>query len=143
MERSPFRWIDLFGTGACWAATGFSCFTLVAQTGHISAAIVKRNNGHVRLISVGTTRQVMAAADDFLRTNEDSTSAQKTKRWLNDRASEKQRTQLNKRGVHVGAFDFSWTKYKAACMLNYVWNKQFIDNIVNNVIQENSADEPW
>jgi len=141
MERSPFRWIDLFGTGTCWAATGFNGFTLVAQTSHISAAIVKRNNGRVRLVSVGTTRQVMAAADDFLRTNEDSTSAQKTKRWLNDRVSEKQRAQLNRHGVHVGAFDFSWTKYKAACMLNYVWNRQFIDNLVNNVIQKDMTDE--
>ena len=139
MERSPFRWIDLFGTGSCWAASGFNGFALVAQTGDISAAVVKKNNGRVRLISVGTNRQVMAAADDFLRTNEDSTSAQKTKRWLNDRASEKQRAQLNRHGVHVGAFDFSWTKYKAACMLNYVWNKQFIDNLVNDVIRKESA----
>ena len=65
----------------------------------------------------------------------------KTKRWLNDRVSEKQRAQLNRHGVHVGAFDFSWTKYKAACMLNYVWNRQFIDNLVNNVIQKDITDE--
>jgi len=147
MERSPFRWIDLFGTGSCWAATGFNGFAIVADLGHISAAIVKRNmeaiylpeQGRVRLISVGTLRQTMAAADDFLRTNEDGDSAKKTKRWLNDRVSEKQRDKLNRHGVHVGAFDFSWTKYKAACMLNYVWNKQFIDGIIQNIIQKESA----
>lgn len=136
MERSPFRWIDLFGTGSCWAATGFNGFTIVADLGDISAAVVKRNKGHARLISVGTLRQVMAAADDFLRTNEDGNSAKKTKRWLNDRVSEKQRNLLNTYGVHVGALDFSWTKYKAACMLNYVWNKPFIDETVKNVIQK-------
>jgi DNA repair protein RadD len=147
MERSPFRWIDLFGTGSCWAATGFNGFAIVADLGHISVAIVKRNmeaiylpeQGRVRLISVGTLRQTMAAADDFLRTNEDGDSAKKTKRWLNDRVSEKQRDKLNRHGVHVGAFDFSWTKYKAACMLNYVWNKQFIDGIIQNIIQKESA----
>ena len=147
MERSPFRWIDLFGTGSCWAATGFNGFAIVADLGHISAAIVKRNmeaiylpeQGRVRLVSVGTLRQAMAAADDFLRTNEDGDSAKKTKRWLNDRISEKQRDKLNRHGVHVGAFDFSWTKYKAACMLNYVWNKQFIDGTIQNIIQKESA----
>ena len=139
MERSPFRWIDLFGTGSCWAATGFNGFAFVADLGYISAAVVKRNQGRVRLISVGTLRQTMAAADDFLRTNEDSDSAKKTKRWLNDRVSEKQRDKLNRHGVHVGAFDFSWTKYKAACMLNYVWNKQFIDGTIQNIIQKESA----
>lgn len=139
MERSPFRWIDLFGTGSCWAATGFNGFAFVADLGYISAAVVKRNQGRVRLVSVGTLRQTMAAADDFLRTNEDSDSAKKTKRWLNDRVSEKQRDKLNRHGVHVGAFDFSWTKYKAACMLNYVWNKQFIDGTIQNIIQKESA----
>ena len=139
MERSPFRWIDLFGTGSCWAATGFNGFAIVADLGHISAAVVKRNQGRVRLVSVGTLRQAMAAADDFLRTNEDGDSAKKTKRWLNDRVSEKQRDKLNRHGVHVGAFDFSWTKYKAACMLNYVWNKQFIDGTIQNIIQKERA----
>jgi superfamily II DNA or RNA helicase len=147
MERSPFRWIDLFGTGSCWAATGFNGFAIVADLGHISAAIVKRNmeaiylpeQGKVRLVSIGTLRQAMAAADDFLRTNEDGDSAKKTKRWLNDRVSEKQRDMLNRYGIHVGALDFSWTKYKAACMLNYVWNKQYIDGIIQNIIQKESA----
>ena len=139
MERSPFRWIDLFGTGSCWAATGFNGFAIVADLGHISAAVVKRNQGRVRLVSVGTLRQAMAAADDFLRTNEDGDSAKKTKRWLNDRTSQKQRELLNRHGVHVGAFDFSWTKYKAACMLNYVWNKQFIDGTIQNIIQKERA----
>ena len=84
----------------------------------------------------------MAAADDFMRVNENSDSAKKSKRWLNDRVSEKQRAQLNRHGVHVGAFDFSWTKYKAACMLNYIWNKKFIDSHVNYIAQKAMNDEP-
>ncbi len=139
MDRSPFRWIDLFGTGSCWSATGFNAFALVAQLGDVSAALVKRNNGRVRLISIGTLRQAMAAADDFLRTNEDGSSAKKTKRWLDDRITEKQRVLLGRQGVHIGALDFSWTKYKGACMLNYVWNKQFIDGTIQNIIQKESA----
>ncbi len=141
MERSPFRWIDLFGTGSCWSSSGFNGFSLVAETTCASVALVKKNDGRVRVISIGSTRQVMAAADDFMRVNENSDSAKKSKRWLNDRVSEKQRVQLNKHGVHVGAFDFSWTKYKAACMLNYIWNKRFIDTYVNDVAQKAINDE--
>ena len=94
MERSPFRWVDLFGNGACLAATGFNCFALIAEVDELSMAIVKRTNSRVRLISVGTKKQAMAAADDYMRQHESSDSAKKTKRWLNDPVSDKQRSAL-------------------------------------------------
>ena len=136
MERSPFRWIDLFGNQACLAATGFNCFALIAEVDGTSMAVTKKTNGKVRLISVGSKRQVMAAADDYMRQHETGDSAKKTKRWLNDPVSDKQRSALSRQGVTVSPIDFSWTKYRAACMLNYTWNKQFVDNIVYNVISE-------
>ena len=136
MERSPFRWVDLFGNQACLAATGFNCFALIAEVDGTSMAVTKKTNGRVRLISVGSKRQVMAAADDYMRQHETGDSAKKTKRWLNDPVSDKQRSALLRQGVNVSPIDFSWTKYRAACMLNYAWNKQFVDNIVYNVISE-------
>ena len=136
MERSPFRSVDLFGNQACLAATGFNCFALIAEVDGTSMAVTKKTNGRVRLISVGSKRQVMAAADDYMRQHETGDSAKKTKRWLNDPVSDKQRSALARQGVNVSPIDFSWTKYRAACMLNYAWNKQFVDNIVYNVISE-------
>jgi len=136
MERSPFRWVDLFGNQACLAATGFNCFALIAEVDELSMAIVKRTNSRVRLISVGTKKQAMAAADDYMRQNESSDSAKKTKRWLNDPVSDKQRNALAQRGVQISPIDFSWTKYRAACMLNYVWNKQFVDRIVHDTMDD-------
>ena len=136
MERSPFRWVDLFGNQACLAATGFNCFALIAEVDGTSMAVTKKTNGKVRLISVGSKRHVMAAADDYMRQHETGDSAKKTKRWLNDPVSDKQRSALSRQGVNVSPIDFSWTKYRAACMLNYTWNKQFVDNIVYNVISE-------
>ena len=136
MERSPFRWVDLFGNQACLAATGFNCFALIAEVDGTSMAVAKQTNGRVRLISVGSKRQVMAAADDYMRQHETGDSAKKTKRWLNDPVSDKQRSALLRQGVNVSPIDFSWTKYRAACMLNYAWNKQFVDNIVYSVISE-------
>jgi hypothetical protein len=139
MNRSPFRWIDLFGTGACLAAAGFNGFALIAEVDGLCMAIVKKNKGKTRVISIGTKRQVMAAADDFMRQNESGDTANKTKRWLNDSPSQKQRDLLAQHGVVVSALDFSWTKYRAACMLNYVWNKRFIDNIVYNIVAEKQS----
>jgi hypothetical protein len=139
MNRSPFRWIDLFGTGACLAAAGFNGFALIAEVDGLCMAIVKKNKGKTRVISIGTKRQVMAAADDFMRQNESGDTANKTKRWLNDSPSQKQRDLLAQHGVVVSALDFSWTKYRAACMLNYVWNKRFVDNIVYNIVAEKQS----
>ena len=136
MERSPFRWVDLFGNQACLAATGFNCFALIAEVDGTSMAVTKKTNSRVRLISVGSKRQVMAAADDYMRQHETGDSAKKTKRWLNDPVSDKQRSALGQRGVQISPIDFSWTKYRAACMLNYVWNKQFVDRIVYDIMSD-------
>ncbi len=139
MERSPFRWIDLFGNGACMAASGFNGFALIADVDGLCIAIVKKKDGKTRVISIGTKRHVMASADDFMRQNETGDSAKKTKRWLNDAVSIKQRELLAKNGVNVSPIDFSWTKYRAACMLNYIWNKRFIDHLVNDIILEEKS----
>ena len=138
-ERSPFRWVDLFGNGVCLSASGFNGFALIANVDGLCIAVVKKKEGKTRVISIGTKRQVTAAADDFMRQNETGDSAKKTKRWLNDAVSPKQRELLNKHGVIVSPIDFSWTKYRAACMLNYVWNKAFIDSLVNDVVSEKKS----
>ena len=138
-ERSQFRWVDLFGNGVCLSASGFNGFALIANVDGLCIAVVKKKEGKTRVISIGTKRQVTAAADDFMRQNETGDSAKKTKRWLNDAVSPKQRELLNKHGVIVSPIDFSWTKYRAACMLNYVWNKAFIDSLVNDVVSEKKS----
>ena len=74
-----------------------------------------------------------------MRINEDSDSAKKTKRWLDERITDKQRNALNLHGTTISAFDFGWTKYKGACMLNYVWNKRTIDKMVYDVVERVSA----
>ena len=133
MQQSPFMWTDLFGNGACMAASGFNGFGMVATVDGTSIAIVKPSKGPVRVVSIGERIQATAAADDFMREIEDTNGANKTKRWLNQSASEKQKEHLRKHGFEIGPFDFSWTKYKAACMLNYLWNKDSIDAKVEAV----------
>jgi len=133
IDRSPFRWLDIFGTGKCVAATGFNGFAMVIDVGDLSCGLIKRSGGKIRMISIGTRKQAIASADDFLREIEDGNSAEKGRRWLNERMSDKQREMLGRNGVVVSGFDFSWTKYKAACYLNYLWNKGRVDDMVSNV----------
>ena len=134
MELSPFKWLDMSGNGSFMMARGFNGFGVVGTVGGTSIGLVKAQNGHkVRSVAIGGKVQAMSAADDFLREIEDGKAANKSKRWLNENASHKQRTILRRYGVDVAAFDFSWTKYKAACWLNYLWNKEQIDAAVERI----------
>ena len=130
MQMSPFRWIDLFGDGSLRMATGFEGFVGVANTSKLSVAFGKRKKGKVRVLAVGGKPQATAAADDFLRDIEDGSAAKKTKRWLDQNLTDTQRNHLATQGIQVNGFDFSWTKYKAACMLNFMWNRSPIEHAV-------------
>ena len=134
MELSPFLWMDIFGNGSCLMAMGFNGFGVVGTVGDTSIGLVKAQNGRkVRSVAIGGKVQAMSAADDFMREIEDSSGANKSKRWLNERATDKQRNALRRGGVQVNEMDFSWTKYKAACWLNYLWNKEQIDAAVERI----------
>jgi hypothetical protein len=91
------------------------------------------------VVSVGTKEQAIASADDFLREIEDSDGAKKGKRWLNEGVTIKQKEALSRSGITIRAMDFSWNKYKAACWLNYLWNKKDIDNRVMSIGEKNAA----
>ena len=132
IDRSPFRWLDLFENKRCMMASGFNGFGLVAHLDDLSVAIVKRNKGRLRIVSVGTKEQAIASADDFLRGIEDSDGARKGKRWLNQGVTVKQKNALAMLGRFIRPMDFSWNKYKAACWLNYLWNKKEIDAKILN-----------
>ena len=141
MKLSPFMWIDPFGNGNAMMAMGFSGFTLVGNIGKYWIAIVKAQNGRPRVVSIGEKVQAMAAGDDFLREIEDSNAANKTKRWLNQAATDKQKEHLRRNGVQISAIDFSWTKYKAGCCLGYYWNKQKIDKIISEQVKKLTGTE--
>jgi superfamily II DNA or RNA helicase len=136
MKMSPFRWIDLFGDGSLRMAMGFEGFVGVANTPELSIAFgkAKATGMQLRVLAVGGGTQATAAADDFLREIEDGGAAKKTKRWLDQGATPKQIEHLRKQGIEVGFMDFSWTKYKAACMLNFLWNRTVIEIAVEKYL---------
>jgi len=113
---------------------GFEGFVGVANTSDVSVAIGRKTQGKLKVLAVGGSVQCTAAADDFLREIEDGNAAKKTKRWLDQRLTDKQRVHLANQGVDVEPFDFSWTKYRAACMLSFLWNKQTIETTVERYL---------
>ena len=73
---------------------------------------------------------MMAVADDILNERETSESAHKTRRWMNEPASEKQLALLGE----AVRFDFSMTKYRASCLLNFRFNKGRIRQLVERAV---------
>lgn len=127
MKMSPFKWIDLFDSGKVMMASGFEAWTLAAAPdGGDWTALGKVKGRGMKQLAIGDKRQAMAAADDFLRLNEDSDAARKSKRWLRDPATFKQLVLLKRQGLDVEK-DFSLQKYKAACLLNFFWSREHIE----------------
>lgn len=131
LTASPFMWCDLFGSGKVMLASGFEAWSAVCSTdGVIWKALGKlKEEKSLRRLSVGGRRQALAVADDFLRMNESDDAAKKNRRWLNDSCTEKQWQHLKRLGYPDGDL-FTFTKYSAACTLNFFWNRQLIENEV-------------
>lgn len=132
LDASPFRYCDLFGSGRALMASGFSAWAgIFSPDGDTWHALGKlRDHPRMHLIAVGDRLPSMAAADDFLRENENDSAAKKTKRWLDEPASDKQIELLNRFGYGVrrdmlGHSEF--TKYSAACHANFQFARRQIE----------------
>ncbi len=134
LKRSSFRWIDLFGDDAALMASGFTAWAAIFWLNGYWHAV----GGHertVQLLGTGERTVMMAVADDFLNEHETSESAHKTRRWLNEPASEKQLALLDE----AARLDFSMTKYRASCLLNFRFNKGRIRQLVENAVGKTEA----
>ena len=130
INKSQFRWIRIFESDKCLMASGFNGFAMVIDLGDNFLGLTKLRNGSLRAVSIGNKREAIASADDFLRKIESSNKAKKNKQWLNEPVSEKQRRILINKGYTISPFDFSWTKYKASCLLDYLFNKKKVDHLI-------------
>ena len=112
-------------------ASGFECWCAVASPdGERWTALGKlQTEKDVRRLLLGERMPCLAAADDFLRMNESDDAAKKNKKWLKHPASEKQLGWLKRFG-YGDEFAFSFTKYSAACTMNFFFNRPFIEQAV-------------
>src|SRR5512134_2672685 len=98
LNRSPFRRCDLFGDDQSLIASGFDAWGGVFFDGEHWHAVGKPRHGRLCHLAIGTRTQVLSAADDFLRGIESTDAANKSRRWLHDAASTKQRQLLQQAG---------------------------------------------
>ena len=129
LKRSSFRWIDLFGDDAALMASGFSAWAAIFWLSGYWHAVggFERN---VQLLGMGERTVMMAVADDFLNEHETSESAHKTRRWMNEPASEKQLALLGE----TARLDFGMTKYRASCLLSFRFNKGRVRQLVESAV---------
>lgn len=128
LKKSPFRWIDLFGTTKVMFASGFNAWvSVVSPDGETWTAIGKLKGENVKKLAVAGRPQAIARADDFLRTYEESDAAKKSKRWMNDPATENQWRLLERFQYERDSLGLSMNKYQAACHMNFQFNRRAIE----------------
>ncbi|MDN2578916.1 DEAD/DEAH box helicase [Aquibium sp. ELW1220] len=126
LKRSSFEWVDLHGDGAALVANGFNAWAGVFALNGRSYGIGGAQGKRARLLAVGEAMVCLAAADDWLNTNETDESAHKTRNWLRQPATERQLAYLPTEFRH----DFSLTRYQASALLTFRFNRDRIRSLV-------------
>ena len=131
LNASPFRYCDLFGTDRILMASGFEAWAGVfSPDGETWYALGKERRSNVEIITITSRLAAIAAADDYLRLHETDSTARKTKRWLDDPATDKQISILNQFGYSIEADllgHTNFTKYSAACHANFQFARRDIE----------------
>lgn len=123
--KSNFQWCDIFSDEAAFMACGFNAFSGVFLLNEHWYSIGGSESG-LKILICGTKEVCLAKADDFLNENETADNAYKSKRWLNETASIRQLQCLPQEYRN----DFSITKYKAANLLKFYFNKSSIQKLL-------------
>ena len=135
LQRSSFRWCDLFGQDDALLATGFNAWGGIFHLNGRWHAIGGQKKSMPHLLAVGERTVCMARADDWLNEHEPASSAHKTRRWLNRPATE---SQLNLLPPTLRN-DYGMSRYQASALLAFQFNKQAIRRLVagaNHGVQE-------
>jgi len=134
-KRSNFKWCDLFDDSSSFMASGFNAFAGVFFDGVCWYAIGGSEVFGIKIIAKGSKQICLAKADDFLNEYETYENAYKSKKWLNEPASVKQLNLL----PNIYRTDFGITKYKAANLLKFHFNKQAIKSLLLDQPQMSNA----
>jgi len=124
-QRSNFEWCDIFGDGAALMASGFNAFAGIFFLNDHWYSIGGTEFG-IKILSTGSQEICLAGADDFLNENETADNAHKSKSWLKQTASTRQLQCL----PLAYRNDYSITKYKAANLLKFYFNKASIQKLL-------------
>lgn len=126
LNASPWKYINLFGSGRIEVASGFDAWAgVVTKDDDTWYAIGQKKNSRTVSLVAGSHIQALAAADDFMRMNETGSTAKKTHRWLTDPATDAQKDILSRWQVSTPG-----SKYDAACYMNFFFHQREIERII-------------
>ncbi|HET9483263.1 MAG TPA: helicase-related protein, partial [Xanthomonadales bacterium] len=128
LQRSHFRWCDLFGQGDALMATGFNAWGGVFGMAGRWYAIGGGQTLKPRLLAVGERTVCLAAADDWLNDNESVDAAHKSRRWLNEPPTTKQLRWV----PAARRTDFGLTRYEASALIAFQFNQPAIRSLVED-----------
>ncbi len=126
LKRSSFRWCDLFGDDGALMATGFDAWAGVFFLNGRWYGVGGGKNLGTNLLAFGERTVCLAAADDWLNEHESEDTALKSRRWLNQAATQQQLRYL----PPAYRQDFGLTRYQASCLLAFQFNKRDIQSRV-------------
>lgn len=136
LARSSFEWVDINGDGSVMMASGLIAWAGVFYDGTRFYAVGGAKSKHAKLLGVGENMVCLAAADDWLNTNETDETAHKTKSWLREPPSEKQFSYL----PPECRMNYSLTRYQASAMLSLQFNATAIRAQINKARNNSLAE---
>jgi DNA repair protein RadD len=128
LARSSFEWADLFGDGASLMANGFNAWSGIFAHNGRWYGVGGAQRRSARLLAVGEELVCLAAADDWLNSNETDESAHKTRAWLRQPPTEKQLGYL----PSEWKLDYGLTRYQASALLTFKFNRSRIRDLILN-----------
>lgn len=135
LKRSSFRWCDLFGDDGALMATGFDAWAGVFFLNGRWYSVGGGKNLGTNLLALGERTVCLAAADDWLNEHESEDIALKSRRWLNQAATQQQLRYL----PPAYRQDFGLTRYQASCLLAFQFNKRDIQSRVFGAADDREA----
>ena len=132
LNASPFRWVSLFSSDMVLMVTGFESWGGVFSPdgGDSWVALGGKKGERLHKLAVTSRPLAIAACDDWMRATADVSAVRKSKRWLDEPATDKQLAILNQFGYNVQT-DFmgnsQYSKYSAACHAAFNFNRNAIE----------------
>jgi superfamily II DNA or RNA helicase len=118
IDASPFQWESMFD-GLVLVANGMQAWAAVISFGGCFWAVGAVEGQRLQKLDVSDDKILaISSADDFLRSNGDTSLCRKTRSWLNLPPTQKQIEMLQN-----GANMFNMSRYRASCLLTWKFNE--------------------
>lgn len=134
LGKSQFRWTDIHGDGRTLLASGMSGYATVFKAGDQWMALGQEKDGDIHIMHHGARAHAFAAACDWIRMVEKDDRVVGNRRWLDNAATDGQRSALRRSGIDEGQLR-TMGRYEASCRIVH----SMVANRVRNAARRHLA----